>query len=107
MIAFSVTYDIYTQESIEAGETADDGFICQNVSLRDAIAAVCETDNNTCERTNIESSDSRISHARWFTVYNSMDWISGDTEHRSLHIPESVTASSRKRIARLLGIVCR
>ena len=106
MIAFSVTYDIYTQESIEAGETAEDGFICQNVSLHDAINSVCETDSNTCEQTNIEGNDSRVSHSRWFTVYNSMDWISGETESRSLHIPESVTKSSRKRIARLLGINC-
>ncbi len=103
MPTFSVTYEIYTEESAENGDSESSGFQCENVSLREAIDAVCNTDSNTRSQSSIEANDS-IENCRWVTVYNSVDWISGETENRSLHIPDSVTASSRKRIARLLGI---
>ncbi len=101
---FSVTYEIITEESAEDGEAAEHGFIGENLSLREAIDLVGETESSHCERSCVEASDSRIGEARWFTVYNSADWIDGNAESRSLHVPEGVTASSRRRIARLLGI---
>jgi len=101
---FNVTYEIITKESAEDGEAEEHGFICEAVSLRDAIGAVTSTESCHCEQSGVEANDSRVEHARWISVYNSMDWISGNYENRSLHIPESVTPASRRRIARLLGV---
>jgi hypothetical protein len=98
---FSVTYEIITEESAENGEAEDGGFIARDCDLRWAIALVNATDSCHCSQSAIEPSDSVM--PRWFTVYNSADYITGVTENRSLHIPEHVTASSRRRIGRLLG----
>ena len=34
---FSVTYETITPESAADGESADDGYVCEDVSLREAI----------------------------------------------------------------------
>lgn len=104
MPVFAVTYEIITEESARDGDSAAHGYVDQNLSLRDAIRIVNETESSHCSQECIESSDSRVESARWFTVYNSMSWIDGECENRSLHIPDSVTPSSRRRIARLLGV---
>ena len=101
---FSVTYEILTEESIEHGEAEESGFVAENISLREAIDLVQKTESNHCSQSGIEPSDSRVDCARWFTVYNSADYINGNIENRSLHIPDHVTPASRKRIARLLGV---
>ena len=106
MLGFDVTYEIITEESAEDGEAADDGFIAENVSLREAIDLVGSTDSCHCERSGIEASDSREDHAQWVTVYNSASWQNGETENRSLHIPRHVTPSSRRRIVRLIKATC-
>lgn len=42
-------------------------------------------------------------HARrWITVYNGMEFETGATESRALHLPETMTAASRARLFRLL-----
>lgn len=107
MTTFSVTYEIYpasTDNEEFYYSDGNSGFIAQNVSLRDAIDYVNQTRSSHCSQQCIEANDSRIDNAEWFTVYNSMDWDDGRTENRSLHIPDSVTGASRRRIARLLGI---
>jgi hypothetical protein len=104
MVRFNVTFEIITEESAENGEAEENGFIDEGLTLREALDCVTATDSCHCEQSGIEASDSRISEARWFTVYNGADYLSGIYENRSLHIPDCVTASSRQRIARLLGI---
>jgi hypothetical protein len=97
--SFSVTYDIVTPESAEEGDYAESGFLAENVSLREAIdllggcasEADCSPFSVTCP-------------PRWFTLYGSMDYRSGETESRSLHLPAGTTPSSALRIARLLGV---
>jgi hypothetical protein len=108
MTKFNVTYEVYpapTDEDEEScGENTKAGFIAEGVRLAEAIYLVNETESSHCSQSFIEASDSRIEDANWITVYNSANWDDGETENRSLHIPDSVTGASRKRIARLLGI---
>jgi hypothetical protein len=44
--------------------------------------------------------DARV---HWVTVYNSMEYLTGCCESRTLFIPRHVTAASSRRIAKLLG----
>jgi hypothetical protein len=105
MTRFDVTYELFTESLLEEGDTVETGgFIAEWVSLRDAIQLVTETESHRCEQLTIEASDSCTAAARWFTVYNNADWVTGETENRSLHIPHHVTGASRRRIARLLGV---
>ena len=96
--AWRVTYEIVTPESAEHGDAEDRGFIDEGCSFRDAVMLV--SGHAT------EPSDSHVSYARWFTHHNySNDFMTGAEESRSIHIPDSVSEASRKRIAKLLG--CR
>jgi hypothetical protein len=95
----SVTYEIATEESIELGGNDDTGFIVtqeDNWSLRECIGEVFRTETNTSEF-------SGCCGDRWFTVANSMDWITGRSESRSLHIA-GITESSKRRLFKLLGV---
>lgn len=100
---FNVTYDIVTPESAEEGDVEERGFIDKDMTLRDAIDKVMETRTSHVDcRHCIEANES---HApRWITVYNGMEYETGANESRSLHIPDHVTDSSRKRIAKLMGV---
>lgn len=60
MPVFSVTYDLFDDESIEHGDCCESGFISQNVSLRDAITDVTSTNSCHYDGANVEPSDSRI-----------------------------------------------
>ena len=106
MLKFNVTYEIITNESAENGEVESDGFVGQDMSLRDALNVVTDSNTRHCGISSVEASDSRIDQAQWFTVYNNPDLYTGEYENRSLHIPDSVTPSSRMRIARALGVRC-
>jgi len=100
---YSVTYDIVTEESAEEGDTADSGHILESALLDDAIHSVLDTESNTIDGRYIHANESN-GRIRWITVSNGADWITGESETRYLHIPETVTASSSRRIARLLGV---
>ena len=105
---FAVTYEIMTQESLEEGEAEESGFIVENATLREAMSELFYTRTSLCSGVeSVEPSDSVVSYARWITVYNGMEYETGAHESRSLHIPDHVTAASRRRIARLCGIKVR
>ena len=105
---FSVTYEIVTQESSEEGEAEESGFVIENATLREAVSELFDTRTSGCSGVeSVEPSDSVVSYARWITVYNGMEYETGAHESRSLHIPDHVTAASRRRIARLCGIKVR
>lgn len=100
MVSFSVTYEKWDYESIEAGETNDMGFICQDVRLREAFEDVGKYAP--------EPSASRADDVRWFTHSTFNDCTreqieEGITESRSFHFPDSTTPSSIRRLAKLLG----
>jgi hypothetical protein len=103
MEKFNVTYEIMTEESAEYGDADERGFIAEGVNLRDAIEAVRQT--RTCHVDSalaIEPSECPGNSFRWITINNGMEYLTGAYESRSLHIPDAVTPSSRKRILRLL-----
>ena len=95
MPKFNVTFEIVTPESAEFGDAADRGFLVQDVSFRDAMERLgadgCHVEADCCP----------VENPSWFTAYSETD---GDEnqESRSLHLPNSLTESSRLRIARLL-----
>lgn len=97
MPKFDVAYEIWTPEDVEHGETRNRGFVAEDVSLREAIAAIGHHAH--------EADCWPVRHPRWFTndEYD-QNYRTGANESRSLHIPESVTEASRMRIARLLGV---
>jgi len=97
---FSVTYNIVSNE----GDFNESGFVAEDVGLRDAIGELFDTRTAHCGGVeSIEPSDSDVGSARWFTVNNSTEYLTGECESRSLHLPESITRASRLRLARLIG----
>jgi hypothetical protein len=94
---FNVTYSIVSQESAEQGDFSETGFIIESTDLRDAIKETFKT--RTCHVGGIESIERQDYSV---SVQNSMEFLTGDYEERTLHIPRNVTPSSRKRILRLV-----
>ena len=104
MALFSVTYEIATPESAKVGEADERGYICEDVSLRDAVALVGETRTSAVGGVEcIECDDWPVKAPRWILVINGMEYETGAQESRSLHIPAGVTPATRRRIARLVG----
>lgn len=104
MAKFSVTYEIVTPESAEYGDAEERGFICKDVDLREAISEVNRTRTNEVDGvTDISCDEFPMRSPRWVTITNGMEYRTGAQESRSLHMPEELTASTRRRIARLLG----
>lgn len=103
MVKFAVTYEIVTPDSAEHGDAEERGYICQDVTLRDAIGDLFGTRTSQVSGiTAIESNDSRRESARWITVYNGAEYQTGAHESRSLHFPDSLTAATRARLCRLV-----
>jgi len=103
MPRFSVTYATVTEDSARDGDYADSGYLAQDVSLREAIAAIgyvghlgyCEADSS---RISLEEPP------RWFSFPDEEgNYRTGERTDKALHLPEGLTPSSRMRIARLLG----
>jgi hypothetical protein len=91
MARFNVTYEIITPESAEDGEAESMGFVCQDVTLREAVEAM--------GRAATEDS------GRWFThTEYGHDYATGAEESRSLHPPRGISAASYGRLCRLLGV---
>jgi hypothetical protein len=100
---YFVTWTSYTNESIEHGDFAEQGYTRRDGTLRQAIEALGETGTAQCECTNISPSSNPIDQRTWIDC----DWrfwkagnVAGMT--MSLHFPPGVTASSRSRVLRLL-----
>jgi len=105
MPVFVVTFEIWSHAACAAGEPDDRGFVLESAPLREAIAAVKETRTNQVDGVeSISASDSDIGAAHCLYIDNGMEFLTGDRETRTLHIPEAVSAHSRRRIARLIGM---
>jgi hypothetical protein len=102
MRLFNVTYEMWADEDVESGDPMDCGFAGQGMRLREALDSVIDTESNRCHQTDFGASDSCIAYARWFTVCNSADYETGIAENRSLHLPEGLTESTKKRIFRAM-----
>ena len=101
ILDFAVTYEHITPESVEYGDVEDRGYVLEHGTLRECLDEIpqgcyCEPDSLPCDR------------PRWLTFYETNEgsrdyYEKGLRENLSLHIPESVTPSSARRIARLVG----
>ena len=97
MAKFNVTYENITPESAEHGDAESRGFIAQGVTLREALEQVTLGSH-------VEANCSPVADPHWFTFYaHNYDYITGETENRSLHLPDSLTESSKQRIAKFIG----
>lgn len=101
---FSITYETWTDEDVEAGDTDNKGFYLQDLSFSEAWGylrnlgahgAHCEADSYPIS----------LKHPpRWFTFDNvEENYTTGEVTSYALHVPPKVTPSSRMRIARALG----
>jgi len=92
---FVVTYEVITHESAAQGDVAEHGFIdCDGyrtdkpvvMRLRDAVKYV---------------SPQEYTPHRFYEVDGVIDYRTGSCEHRSLHVPETITNASLNRLKRL------
>lgn len=109
MPKFTVSYAIISQESAEYGESEEQGTIDVNLTLRDAISDLLKTRTN--EVGGIQSIEANchplpVSGVLEFppsvTVYNGLEYRTGETENRTLSPQGKITAASWRRIARLI-----
>ncbi len=95
---FSVTFETITLESAEHGDAETRGYVVQDVGLREAI------DELGYGNGGIEANCYPVDMPRWFTAYGVREcYRTGETENRSLHLPDRLTNATRLRIARLIG----
>lgn len=89
MPGFSVTYEVWTEADIEAGETYDRGYVVEGVGLREALDH-CYPQENA---------------GRWFSeVDDRLNYRTGEREIRALHPPRAITRASYARLVRLFGL---
>ena len=98
MRGFSISFERYTEESVENGDAEERGMLAEDLSFREAVAELLDLD----------AWDVIEGDGRHFTAYQGSDaplyYTDEDDagEARTLHVPDAVTASSRVRIARVL-----
>ena len=103
-MTFSVSFEIVTYESAENGDAAERGVIDDALPLRDAINEVHRTRTNLVGGVEAIEADSwPAGRVRWVTVFNSAEYETGARESRTLHLPDTITPASSRRIARLVG----
>jgi hypothetical protein len=104
-VLFNVTYEIVAQDSVRYGYVSERGWIAQHVRLREAVESVFETRTSKLFGVQgVEANEWPVICPRWITVQNGMEYETGAQECRSLHIQDSVTPASRRRIAKLMGV---
>ena len=98
---FSITYETVTHESAEYGEAEDSGFEYESLSLREAFD-VMRWHGNALQADRYPIS---LQYPpRWLSWEGEQDFSTGAYTYRSLHLPDSLTASTKLRIARLFGL---
>jgi hypothetical protein len=96
MAAFSITYETWSPDAVEHGETDDQGLLFEGISLREAYDELRW--EGYCE-----ANEYPVREPRWLTFSGEADFLTGEITNKALHIPGSVTSSSKRRIARLFG----
>lgn len=102
---FAITYETVTPESAEHGDAAEHGWIINGqgsrVTLGDCFWALRNAGAIGCH---VEASEYPVREPRWLTFYKvNEDYATGAETSWSLHFPETATAATRRRIARLFG----
>jgi len=102
---FSVSYSIVTEESAADGEAAESGMLGEGLSLREAVDLVRQTRTRHVGGVEcVESDEWPMRSPRCVSVVNGMEFETGASETRALHMPASISDASRRRIARLVGV---
>lgn len=95
MRGFTVTYSTITPESAENGDYEESGFVCQDVSLREAY--------EECGRFLIEDCGHWFSNPEY--GHGTRDYFEqGREEQRDLHPPRGITPSSYARLRKLFAV---
>jgi hypothetical protein len=105
MRGFAVTFERYLPHDDEEDvcEADESGFEAEDCSFREAVSYA----GDGYYEPNCWPTDGR--DIRWLTNYGSNEGTRdsierGIRENHSIHIPDHVTPSSRRRIARVLGV---
>ena len=102
--AWSVTYERWTHEDAEIGDTDDKGYLEEKVSFQDAMRAMQQNEPENLHSIDADSSPlSQINPPRWITLSGGWD-MGGKATNISLHFPPHITFASRMRVARMLGV---
>jgi hypothetical protein len=114
---FNLTFEVITERSAEQGDFARHGFLPRSgdiprrtympknphaFTLREAIEIMARHNSGFAR---CEADSCPVSRPRWLTIRGEIDDYPGmpDALGVSLHIPETVSTASARRIARLLG----
>lgn len=100
MAVFMLTFETITPESAEHGEAADSGVLYEAMSLREAVETMASADY-------IEANEWPVQCPHWVTGYTTHEnYRTGERQNLTLCFPKHLTASTRRRIVRLLGGNC-
>lgn len=109
MSTFNIHYAIITPESAEYGEADEVGVHDEGLNLRDAIKELFKTRTNEVGGVSaIEANCDPLPVSGWLeffpfcTVYNGMEYRTGAQENRSITPSGRITASSWRRIVRII-----
>ena len=96
MTTFLLTFETVTPESAALGDVAEHGVLYEAITLREALEQFEGAEI-------IEANEYPVQSSRWVTGYGTHeDYLSGEVGNISLHFPEHLTPSTRRRIVRLL-----
>lgn len=96
MITFTVSYEVITPASAAHGDVEDSGILYPSVTLREALDEMSGAEY-------FQANEYPVTCPRWVTGYGTHeDYLSGETGNLSLHFPEHLTPSTRRRIVRLI-----
>lgn len=108
---FHVTYEIVTPESAEHGDAAERGYAMPGdwhyelpADCYGPAAAAFKAEHALDLRSAVGMMGCVEDSGRWFSETDGrVDYQDGSETRYSLHCPDSITASSYRRVARLLG----
>lgn len=100
---WNVTFQIVTEKSAETGDYAEEGYCLNYGTLREAVDCASSGKGQLGSLQVIEANECPVSNPRRISwIYGSNE--NGESETRSIHIPKGVTAASRVRLCRVLGV---
>lgn len=115
MRCFNVTYDVIAHESAKHGDYAESGFVHGDGWHEALLPLVCgpqaEAIKHSCAMRLRQAVDLIGCLDTWtggpsfYEADGVTDYRTGDVTLRALHCPDTITASSLRRVARLLGAV--
>ena len=95
MTTFLLTFERITPESAAQGDVAESGVLYEGITLREALEQLEGAET-------IEANEYPLQSPRWVTGYGThQDTRPADLANTSLHVPEHLTPSTRRRLARL------